>query len=474
MPGRKWYEWLLTIVYVLMALVCIYLNFFMGEQPELVNLIVNGTMFVIVGLIFLKCESSALIPANRVILYLRVAMTRIKEDAENAGNAGRYLWETYRNAYGRLFDDGILADAYRDFLTDAARAEKNLSGAAVCEIEDYIGDDLADELLHRNVINQVPGALTGLGILGTFIGLSFGLQGFATGSTAEITNSIAPLMSGIKVAFHTSIYGMVFSLIFNYVYKRKIEETEEALHEFAEVYHRYVLPDAETDTRNRMMDMMKTQTEQLRLLTHNIADSLAEGLEDLLTPQFDRFDDTIARFAEGAEKNQLDALGVITNAFIAEMNKSLNNSFSQLSYTIDQTYKLQKENAAQLRVVLSGTAEQAARYTTWLGDQERLISTMHDDIDRMPQITDQTAAKLSESVHQANIEFREMVVRLEKMAEKIPDSYSEAYVDVQDALGKLEKNIERLNDSLVETIRHFETSGKEGKEKVSIFGKRGS
>ncbi len=65
--------------------------------------------------------------------------------------------------------------------------------------------------------------MTGLGILGTFIGLTIGLQQFNTGSASEITNSISPLIQGIKVAFHTSIYGMVFSLIFSFVYKNKLE-----------------------------------------------------------------------------------------------------------------------------------------------------------------------------------------------------------------------------------------------------------
>ena len=35
--------------------------------------------------------------------------------------------------------------------------------------------------------------------------------------------------NGIKVAFHTSIYGLVFSLVFNFVYKKKLDEAETAV-----------------------------------------------------------------------------------------------------------------------------------------------------------------------------------------------------------------------------------------------------
>ena len=58
-----------------------------------------------------------------------------------------------------------------------------------CDIEEYINFNLIDTVIHRNRMNQVAGVMTGLGILGTFIGLSIGLQSFNTGSTAEITNS---------------------------------------------------------------------------------------------------------------------------------------------------------------------------------------------------------------------------------------------------------------------------------------------
>ena len=121
---------------------------------------------------------------------------------------------------------------YQDYQYELERIVHTDKTYYKCDIEDYIGFDLIDSTIHRDRLNQVAGVMTGLGILGTFIGLSLGLQSFNTGTTAEITNSIAPLMGGIKVAFHTSIYGMVFSLVFNYIYKRRLDDAENALNYF--------------------------------------------------------------------------------------------------------------------------------------------------------------------------------------------------------------------------------------------------
>ncbi|OFX67904.1 MAG: hypothetical protein A2X12_07385 [Bacteroidetes bacterium GWE2_29_8] len=60
----------------------------------------------------------------------------------------------------------------------------------------------------------MPVVFTTLGVLGTFVGIYFGLQHF---DVDKITESIPPLLEGMKTAFSTSICGIVLSLIFGKV-----------------------------------------------------------------------------------------------------------------------------------------------------------------------------------------------------------------------------------------------------------------
>ena len=50
MKGRKLYEWLLTVTFIAMVGVCVYLNLFSSQKEGMTSIIVNGVMFVIVGL----------------------------------------------------------------------------------------------------------------------------------------------------------------------------------------------------------------------------------------------------------------------------------------------------------------------------------------------------------------------------------------------------------------------------------------
>ena len=65
---------------------------------------------------------------------------------------------------------------------------------------------------------SVPNLLTGLGILGTFIGLAFGVgaasSGLASSMPSEITASLQQLLDGASLAFLTSICGISSSILF--------------------------------------------------------------------------------------------------------------------------------------------------------------------------------------------------------------------------------------------------------------------
>ncbi len=65
------------------------------------------------------------------------------------------------------------------------------------------------------VASLAPGIVISLGILGTFLGIYLGLRNF---DTTDINNSIPELLEGLKTAFITSLFGMLFSIILKYIY----------------------------------------------------------------------------------------------------------------------------------------------------------------------------------------------------------------------------------------------------------------
>ena len=349
MRNGKLYEVWILITYIAVVAVCIYLNLFTaGQAGGIANLTVNLIMLVIAGVILVTAYVGSLRPAIRMTSDLNRVIGKIDDDAKHTH---RFLWERYKEEKEELFEDEILKESFKGYRYELNRILNMERPYYKCDIEDYINYNLVDKVIHRNRMNQVAGVMTGLGILGTFIGLTIGLQSFNTGSTAEITNSIDPLMAGIKVAFHTSIYGMIFSLVFNWIYKRVLDDAECAVNDFVAAYKKYVMPDAMPDSVNRLMEMQQQQTEAVVSLSQNMTHLMSNGLRELLDPQFNRLDNTSTSFANIATKNQMDQLSMVVNAFIGELNRSLGSMFTSLSETIDKTLVLQSSNEKQMQEI---------------------------------------------------------------------------------------------------------------------------
>ena len=85
-----------------------------------------------------------------------------------------------------------------DLLKSNVPASEFLSDLNVCKIQK----------LNIRSLDTGAGTLVGLGLLGTFIGLTWGVYGFDSSNTDNIQKSIQTLLSGMGTAFSTSLLGM--------------------------------------------------------------------------------------------------------------------------------------------------------------------------------------------------------------------------------------------------------------------------
>jgi len=338
---KKNYTFWLVIIYILMAAVCAALLIF--SRHDLTSIVINVAMFVIVGIIFIFSANRFSV-GYRMQKALYSAACKIRDDAKADS---RYLWERYKKEPGGgLFPDNILTRQYQKFTAEMLRLGKYQNADYKCNIEDYINKEYVDAVMKKNILNLVAGTMTGLGILGTFVGLSFGLQFFNTGTSAQITESIAPLMDGIKVAFHTSIYGMVFSLVFSFVYKASMEAVYVQLDEFLSMFNTYVLGDAVNDNESHMRELMQA-------LPESLGASISLEMEKSLTPFMYSMNKTMMDFAQKVAENQAEGIRGMANEFIGNLNRTMGDSLSRFGHVINETCRIQEGNASYAQEVMN-------------------------------------------------------------------------------------------------------------------------
>lgn len=154
------------------------------------------------------------------------------------------------------------------------RAQKQ-NDMIVSDIEDIINEEALALRSWQSVMIQIPGTLTGLGILGTFLGLITGISGVGFSSVEAALSSINILLAGIQTAFYTSVVGVIFSIMFNIIYKFLWNSMVRSMGLFMEEFHMNIQPDVEEQMRIRQYQDMQKIVERLDRLPKDRGFSLA-------------------------------------------------------------------------------------------------------------------------------------------------------------------------------------------------------
>lgn len=197
-----------------------------------------------------------------------------------------------------------------DFVADLKDSQ-----SGICEIEDYVNSDEVDILIHKWYLELVPDVMTSLGILGTFVGLVWGLRTFDPSGIEVMTSSVTELVNGIKVAFLTSIYGLVFSLVFSYKLNKSYSELVNSIQMFIDRFHTCIVPPAEFEAQNRMAHSQKGQYEILKMLGVEVSETMTNGFMQSLAPTMKKIDSSLDGMVEAMSGSQ--------EAFMSELGEAL-------------------------------------------------------------------------------------------------------------------------------------------------------
>ena len=239
-------------------------------SPDYLSMAIVGVMTVSIGLGL----AFGMIPNLLYVAGFKNGRESIKRTREvNADN----VWTAVSNVtpYFKQKKLDEMFDAYLDYVKD--QEEK---GVVISDIEDFINDESLAIHSWRGVVLQISGVLTGLGLLGTFLGLVIGMNSVAF-TTAEATmDSIERLLSGIATAFYTSIAGVILSILFNIAYRMVWNYVLREWQLFVEQFHIQIQPSAEEQIRGKQYLNTEKMIETLNILRTNSSINLNRTSND--------------------------------------------------------------------------------------------------------------------------------------------------------------------------------------------------
>ena len=347
-----------------------------------------------------------------------------------------------------IFDHKYLDGRLDDFVDGMNQAKEGIG-----EIEDYINEDDIDLHVHKRILEMIPDIFTSLGILGTFIGLVWGLKNFEPSSYETMTNSVSSLVAGIKVAFLTSIYGIAFAIIYTSGMKSVFSDMNEKLQAFLEKFHIYVLPTAENESRNLMVASQKLQVKAMKQMAEQLSAEMAQSFEKAINPTFQKMNESLDVLTESVTSCQQDVMQEILRSFLREMNGSFKMQFKDFNDALAQLKKAQKENTD---------------YTT------SLYHTMSDQLNSSYERQSETMKDMVNELGNAQGRYISTASRIAQENQEIQKMQQQDYQRVADYLKEAEKTSAKFWVACNQTMQRYVETASQGMEKVSAASQTGT
>ncbi len=368
---NKLFYGLFPVYAVIVALVFYINGAFTGEVESVSNLIINGVFLLIIGILFV-ISAVSFISLNHVTAELVETAHKIQDEYKKAGR--KNVWPILAESKG-LFQGEALRTAFSKYRARIIGGKSGKHYSSNCDIEDYINEELL-ERVGRNFYNSgISGTMTGLGILGTFIGLSMGLGSFNGEDIYTISDNVGPLLTGMKVAFHTSVYGMIFSMVFNIAYRSIMADAYEKLDFFITTFKQCALPPTAGNGDDNTAAMLVYQA--------NMANYMKQMLE----------------MAKGESAEQNRAMESLAKRFVTELQGVLGSEFRTLGDTLNMTARVQEAELESSRRVLEAAKslvdsnrlmqetmlqmqKKQAEFAADLAEQKKQLEATCDEISR--------------------------------------------------------------------------------------------
>lgn len=286
-----------------------------------------------------------LIPLITTTHALRRAITRLQQDAGT--RQGTPVWQEKR------FMGNRLKNCWLRFLQNAEQLDRR---GLPCNVEDYINDDT---VIHgpgnAQLADLIPGLLTSLGILGTFMGMMDGLGGLDFSNADKIIEGIPTLLTGMQFAFGTSVAGVSCSICFNIINRILQGSSYRAIDDFVSNFTSLAMS-RPLDNDVQLICQNQDSNHMLSTLTDTLPGQLAGAMEHSVRSAMQPVSQAMDNFLMGATRAQVDGVGRIVGSFVQQMNASLSDQLLTLGRTMTEVNQHQQASLEQVRQSLNAAA----------------------------------------------------------------------------------------------------------------------
>lgn len=339
---------------------------------------------------------------------------------------------------------------------------------------------LLKEKVNMKILNYIPQLFVGLGIFGTFLGLSFGLSQINLKDTSDL-GQINNLIEGVKTSFYTSLYGMFFSICITLIFNNFFSQIERKIFSLKDKLNNLFF----INNGGEIIQDMRNELQEIRASSSDMASQITNGINKELIQMTELLDNKISGISKGITgtfertvgenlekifssdfienfehiKNELIETSRENNQFISEYKdemkeivittKALKNEFLFFSDEINQKYTNINEN---LRENFEKTSE-------ILNDVREIYENINGFAEEIHFITNENKNVIAN--------FKDVSINLKEFVESqdiilnLWEGYRDNFYNIEESINQnlenYQKILEEVSDKYGETIDRLTT-----------------
>ena len=353
--------------------------------------------------------------------------------------------------------------------------------------------------INLRLLDTASGTLVGLGLLGTFFGLTIGIKDFDSTSTQTIQKSIEMLLGGMGTAFLTSLVGMFLSMVYTffdkfwrnrlskqiYVLTNKLDSlyyiddrtldnlNEEALAKSISVSIRDVVQNeirGVVDTLNNKLTYKNSEGETI-LLGNAIREILTENIEqskalksfstDLALELNNGFDETLSRQMQQKILPLMENVDTTTKAIVEHIDKMAEQVSSpateMIQSVVDELKNSMTSIIAEFNTGLSGSAtNELENLAVQLGTAAQSMADFPNNMANISATLQVTIEEVKSAVSEiSNTSANANSTAMQQMQEQITfatGAISNAISEVRDVMGSITQSSQQQSNEMVNKL----------------------
>lgn len=349
--------------------------------------------------------------------------------------------------------------------------------------------------LNLRMLDTAAGTLVGLGLLGTFLGLTLGIKGFDSSNTERINESIQGLLAGMGTAFLTSLLGMAFSILFTAADKalrhRLYKDIKEITDKLDSEYYIDDLVLANINQQNIVNQLYKALKNDLQQQALEIANKLtytnAEGqnvtignaIREILTENTKQskalmsfstdlamelnqgFDETLSRQMQQKIVPLMESVDATTKAVVEHIDKMADTVSSpatdMMQNVVDELKQSMQSLLNEFSTGLSGSAtSELENLAKQLGTATQAMADFPKNMENISATLQVTIEEVKHAISEiSNTSANANSTAMQQMQEQITyatGAISNAITEVKEAMSGISQSSQEQSNQMVSKL----------------------